>query len=539
MAAPLPWWKTSVIYQIYPRSFYDANGDGLGDLPGLTAKLGYVADLGVDAVWLSPFYRSPMVDFGYDVADYTDVDPRFGTLADFDALVEAAQAQGLKLVVDFVPNHSSDRHPWFAESRRSQTNPKRDWYVWKDPAPDGGPPTNWLSIFGGPAWTFDEARGQYYLHSFLPEQPDLNWRHPAVVEAMFDVLRFWMDRGVDGFRIDVAHFIMKDPAFRDNPPNPTRRTLHKDMGDYDTLLPVHSGGHPDVHPMYRRIRRLVDEHDPDVERVTIGEIHVFDLDAWTAYYGADLDEFHLPFNFTLLRAPWTAAGIREQVDALETALPEGAWPTYVLGNHDEQRIATRLGGEAQARQAALLLLTLRGTPTLYYGDELGMREVAIPPAQQQDPWGRRVPGLGRDGCRTPMPWSNANAALGFSDADPSALWLPAGDGRPGVNVATQQDTPTSIFHLYKALLALRRTHPALHQGSYTPLHAPANVYAYDRAHGAETFRILLNFSEAFVDVPLEMPLDVVLSTQMDRLAGSVRGFVRLRAHEGLLLRHLA
>ncbi|RMF61789.1 MAG: alpha-amylase, partial [Bacteroidetes bacterium] len=298
---PLPWWQTGVIYQIYPRSFKDSNGDGIGDLGGVLEKLDYLSDtLGVDAIWLSPFYPSPMADFGYDVADYTDVDPIFGDLATFDALVAEAHRRGLRVIIDIVPNHTSDRHPWFIASRSSRDNPKRDWYVWRDPAPDGGPPNNWLSVFGGPAWEYDETTGQYYLHSFLKEQPDLNWRNPEVRRAMFDVFRFWLERGVDGFRIDVAHYIMKDPLFRDNPPNPHRGDYHKDMGEYDTQLHLYDKGHEDVHEVFRELRRLLDDYSRDRPRFAVGEIHIFDWNAWVRYYGDNLDELHMPFNFALL-----------------------------------------------------------------------------------------------------------------------------------------------------------------------------------------------------------------------------------------------
>ncbi|MEM1271444.1 MAG: alpha-amylase family glycosyl hydrolase, partial [Bacteroidota bacterium] len=425
-----PWWKTGVVYQVYPRSFQDANRDGVGDLAGILSRVGYLAHtLGIDAVWLSPFYRSPMADFGYDVADYTDVDPIFGTLEDFDELRAAIHAHGLKLIVDFVPNHSSDQHPWFMESRLSKESPKRDWYVWRDPAPDGGPPNNWLSVFGGSAWTFDEPTGQYYLHSFLEEQPDLNWRNPDVEAAMHDALRFWLDRGVDGFRLDVAHFIMKDPELRDNPLASDAGEYHKDMGDYDTQEHIHDKGHPDVHAAFARIRQVLDEY-PD--RYSVGEIHEFDWEQWASYYGNGKG-LHMPFNFGLLKAKWEAGSVREIVDAVEAAVPDNGWPNYVLGNHDEKRIATRLG-EPQSRAAAVLLLTLRGTPTLYYGDELGMREASIPDALQQDPWGQRVPGLGRDGCRTPMQW-DASSNAGFTEA--AMPWLPVQSGYPHRNVAAE------------------------------------------------------------------------------------------------------
>ncbi len=530
MPAP-PWWQTAVIYQVYPRSFQDSDGDGVGDLPGVTARLDYLADLGVDAVWLSPFYRSPQADFGYDVADFCDVDPLFGTLGDFDRLVAAARDRGLKIIVDFVPNHTSEQHPWFAASRSGRDDPKRDWYVWRDAAPDGGPPNNWLSVFGGGAWEWDAATEQYYLHSFLREQPDLDWRNPEVKAAMFEVYRFWMARGVDGFRIDTAHFIMKDPAFRDNPPA-SSRDQHKDLGDYDTQEHLHDKGHEDIHPLHRELRRLVDGFDA-TERVLIGEIHDFDLAKWTRYYGEDIDELHLPFNFGLLNTPWEARALRAAVDGLEAALLDGAWPNYVLGNHDERRLVSRIGA-AQARVAAVLLLTLRGTPTLYYGDELGMPEVDVPADRRQDPWGfRSRPELGRDGCRTPMAW-DASPNAGFSDAN--TLWLPLHPDHERLNVATERDDPGSSLNLYLRLLRLRRATPALHAGAYRPLGgSPAAVFAFERSHGDDRVIVALNVSGEPQRVALPMPGRVLLSTAQERDGERVGEALALGPNEAVVL----
>src|SRR5438067_4215443 len=449
---PLLWWQSGVVYQIYPRSFRDASGDGVGDLAGVLEKLDYLsATLGVEAIWLSPFYPSPMADFGYDVSDYLDVAPLFGDLATFDRLVAAAHARGLKLIVDYVPNHTSDQHPWFRESRASRASPMRDWYVWRDPRPDGSPPNNWLAAFGGPAWTLDEAAGQYYLHSFLPQQPDLNWRNPAVREAMFGVLRFWLERGVDGFRMDALHRIMKDPDLRDNPPNPQASTqLHRPAGEYDRQLHTNDRGHEDIHEVLREIRRLLEAYGAQGRpRVAIGEMHIYDWAVLARYYGAALDELHLPFNFGLLKVPWSAQAIRELVEAYQAALPPGAWPNYVLGNHDEARIASRVGPR-HARLAMLLLLTLRGTSTLYYGDELGMQDVPVPPERVQDPWGLRVPGLnlGRDPQRAPMPWDpGPNGGFCPPSAEP---WLPMTPDLAQINVASQLADPRSMLALTRA-----------------------------------------------------------------------------------------
>ena len=400
------WWRPGVVYQVYPRSFADSNGDGVGDLRGIEAHLDYIVTLGVDAVWLSPIYPSPMADFGYDVSDYCDVDPIFGTLADFDSLLAAVHERGLRLILDYVPNHTSDRHPWFVSSRRARDDAKRDWYIWRDPAPGGGPPNNWLARFGGSAWTFDVASGQYYLHSFLPQQPDLNWRNPDVRAAMYDVLRFWLDRGVDGFRVDVLWMLVKDDLFRDDPPNPDYRV---GMPESARVIATFSADRPEVHEVTREIRAVLDGYG---DRLFIGELYL-PLGRLVTYYGERNDEAQLPFNFHLLSLPWKAAAIAQFIRDYEAALPDGAWPNYVLGNHDNARIATRIG-TAQTRVAAVLLLTLRGTPTMYYGDELAMTDVAIPADRVRDPAELRQPGIGegRDPERTPMPW-NATSTRGF------------------------------------------------------------------------------------------------------------------------------
>jgi alpha-glucosidase len=535
------WWQTGVIYQIYPRSFQDTTGNGVGDLAGVISRLDYLsAILGIDAIWISPFYPSPMADFGYDVADYTGVDPLFGDLPTFDRLLAAAHRRNLKIIVDLVPNHSSDQHPWFVASRTSRDDPRRGWYVWADAKPDGSPPNNWLSVFGGPAWEWDEKTGQFYLHSFLKEQPDLNWRNPEVKAAMFDVARFWLDRGVDGFRIDVAHLIMKDPQLRDNPPNVGHAaTQHKPMGEYDSQLHLHDKGHPDVHGVYREFRQLLDGYDAGQPRVSIGEVHIFDWSEWAGYYGhpaSGRGELHMPFNFQLLVTPWQAAAIRRVVDELEAALPPGGWPNYVLGNHDEPRLATRYG-EEQAPIAAMLLLTLRGTPTLYYGDEIGMTDVPISPEQQQDPWGRQVPGLGRDGCRTPMQWSPV-PRTGFSPAGASGPWLPLAADYPEVNVETELAAANSLLNLYRRLLTYRRSSPALQRGSYRPLDGvPDDCFVFERQAGGQQIVVALNFGGNAH--PLALPAlgrgRIVLGTHPDRRAGSSAGNLVLRGHEGLIV----
>jgi len=530
------WWQTGVIYQIYPRSFKDTTGNGVGDLAGVIQKLDYLSEtMGVDAIWLSPFYPSPMLDFGYDVADYTGVDPLFGDLGTFDELVAQTHRRGLKIIVDLVPNHTSDQHPWFIESRASRHNPKRDWYVWADPKPDDGPPNNWLSVFGGPAWEWDAATSQYYLHSFLKEQPDLNWRNPAVKAAMFDVARFWLERGVDGFRVDVAHYIMKDPELRDNPPNPhLAKSIHKPLGDYDSQFHLYDKNHPDVHAIYRQFRQLLDAYSAEHPRMAVGEIHIFDWQKWASYYGENLDELHIPFNFALLNVPWRAQTARQVVDALEAALPPGGWPNYVLGSHDDSRLATRYG-RAQARVAAMLLLTLRGTPTLYYGDEIGMTDVSTPPEQQQDPWGLRVPGMGRDPCRTPMQWSPGPNA-GFSASDTPGLWLPLAPDYQQVNVERQLADPTSILNLYRRLLAYRKATPALQWGSYQAVNGvPEACYVFVRQADDQRVLVALNFSdqEQWVILPQWGEGKIILSTHLDRQESVALSRLVLRGNEGV------
>ncbi|HTG38236.1 alpha-amylase family glycosyl hydrolase [Sphingomonas sp.] len=482
-----PWWHGAVLYQVYPRSFQDSDGDGVGDLRGIAVRLPALAELGVDAVWISPIFPSPMADFGYDVADYCGVDPRFGTLADFDALLARAHQLGLKVLLDFVPNHSSDQHPWFQESRASRDNPRRDWYIWRDPAPGGGPPNNWISDFGGPAWEYDAATGQYYSHAFLKEQPDLNWRNPDLRAAMMDVLRFWFDRGVDGFRIDVLWHMVKHPDFPDNPANPDYR---EGMGEMWRVLQLHSTDQPDVHDVAAEMRAIADGYG---EKLLIGEIYL-PVERLMRYYGsADSPGVHLPFNFQLIDAPWNARALATLIEAYELALPGDGWPNWVLGNHDRPRAATRFGA-AQARVAAMLLLTLRGTPTIYYGDELGMVDVTIPPDRVTDPRELREPGLGlgRDPVRTPMAWDDTSQA-GFSTAEP---WLPLHADWQTRNVAAQRAENGSMWRLHRELLGLRRATPALATGDWHPVHADDAVLAYERRQGEQRVLMALNLTSS-------------------------------------------
>jgi alpha-glucosidase len=526
LEATAAWWHEAVMYHVYLPSFRDADGDGYGDFDGLRAALPYLADtLGVDAIWVSPFFRSPWRDGGYDIADHTAVDPRFGDLAAFDRLVEAAHERGLRIIIDYVPNHTSDQHPWFVESRASRDSPKRDWYVWADGRPGEQYPNNWVSEAGGSVWEWDEPTQQFYLHSHLREQPDLNWRNPDVRAAMLDVLRFWLDRGVDGFRIDVAHMLMKDPELRDNPrnPDPTVNPYDNQHPDFTTQLHVHDRRHPDLHDVLRDIRRLLDEYG---DRIAIGEVEVMPWADWVEYYGADLDELHLPLNFQLIETPWEARLVREALDALEAALPDGAWPVNNLGNHDRSRVASRYGQDA-ARTAAMLLLTARGTPLLYYGDELGMEDVHVPRHLQRDGFADREGGPTRDPGRTPMPWDGGELA-GFAPAGTPSTWLPLGPDVAERNVEAQLEDPSSPLALYRALVALRRERPELRRGILGTVDAPEGVVAFVRESPEGRLLIALNLTDAVQPSPAPASVAPLVSTHPDGGAGTGR----LRPYEG-------
>ena len=529
-----PWWREAVIYQIYPLSFADSNGDGYGDLPGISGRLEYLSDtLGVDAIWLSPFFKSPMRDWGYDVSDHTDVDPLFGDLDDATTLIRKAHDLGLRVVVDYVLNHTSDQHAWFQESRSSRDAPKRDWYVWRD-GRDGGPPNNWVSIFGGPAWSLDETTGQWYRHTFLSTQPDLDWRNPEVVEAMMDVARFWLDLGVDGFRVDAAHHMMKDPRERDNPPAPPdQQTPWKPMGEYDDWLHLYDGGHPDVHAAHRRFRSVVDIYNRDA--LTVGEIHIFDLPEWASYYGEKLDEFSMPFNFHLMAAEWDVPSVRAAVEAVLWNVPDGAWTNWTMGNHDEMRLASRLP-EGHERIAATLILTLPGTPFLYYGDELGMRETELGSHGSKDPWGLNVEGLSRDGARTPMQWSpEPNASFTSPNAVP---WLPISSTYQEVNVRTELGAERSLLNMYRRLLALRKGSTALRIGSFHSDEASTDdVFVYRREHEGEALTIAANFSDEEKEVAVRAG-SVVFSTHDPERAGAAEGTVQLASREAVIVEQM-
>ncbi len=499
------WWRRAVFYQVYPRSFQDSNGDGVGDLQGIVDRLDYLNDgtdrsLGIDAIWLSPTFPSPMKDFGYDVSDYVGVHHEFGDLAAMDRLIEECHRRGIRLLLDFVPNHTSDQHPWFLESRASRENPKRNWYIWRDAKPDGSLPNNWRAVFGGPAWTPVEMTGQYYLHSFLAEQPDLNWRNPEVVAAMHDVLRFWMRRGIDGFRIDVMGMVVKHPDLADNPMNPNWRP---GSTAEPRFLWTSNRNHPDVFDAVRGIRNVIEEFPG---RMAVGEVSGTAEEIARFYGDEQMDGLHLAFNFQLIceREPvqtkWDAEAIRRIVLRAEAALPPGAIPCWAMGNHDQSRFVSRHDsdglGRERARAAALLLFGLRGVPFIYYGEEIGMSDVAIPDAQLRDP--ARFRAIGRDPERAPMQW-DASPGRGFSSAGP---WLPHGPA--SVNVAGQIGDPDSMLSLYRRAIRLRREMPSLQEGAFRELPSPRGVFAFERsAPGFPTVAVAVN--TATEPVTVEVP----------------------------------
>jgi alpha-glucosidase len=534
-----PWWKQAVFYQIYPRSFADSDGDGVGDLAGIRSHLADLAWLGVDALWLSPFFRSPMVDFGYDVSDYCDVDPLFGTLADFDALLEEAHALGLKVIIDWVPNHTSDQHPWFVDAASGRSSDHRQWYVWRDPGADGAPPNNWVAAFdlSAPAWTFDRASGQWFLHLFESAQPDLNWDEPGVVDAMHDVLRFWLDRGVDGFRADVVHCIGKDPDLPDNPPD-VAAIPHSALND----VPV-------THQRLRDIRSLVDSYAGD--RVVVGEVYLLSTEAIATYYG-DGDELHLAFNFPPLYARWQQGPWSKCVTDTARALdPREAWPTWVLSNHDNPRHRTRydraaafLGedpavtsrrSEARARAAAVLLLTLRGTPFLFQGEELGLLDAVVPAERMVDPGGR-------DGCRAPIPWTDLDDH-GWTSVGGGEPWLPFPPDPEERNHATLRHDPSSILHLYRRLIALRHSSVALTLGRLELLELPDGLMGFRRvAADQREVVVAVNFTDRVVEFdgaavgsngPAVVGRQVILASDGTGEGGSFNG--RVGADQAVVL----
>ncbi|HET7611420.1 MAG TPA: alpha-glucosidase family protein [Rhodanobacteraceae bacterium] len=496
------WWRGAVIYQIYPRSFLDTNGDGVGDLPGIIERLDYVAGLGVDAVWIAPFFKSPMADFGYDVADYRQVDPLFGTLGDFDRLLDKAHALGLKVMIDQVLSHTSAEHEWFRESRQSRDNPKADWYVWADPREDGTAPNNWLSIFGGPAWRWEPRRQQYYLHNFLAEQPDLNFHHPEVRAAVLDNVKFWLERGVDGLRLDAINFCFHDPELRDNPAKPAAQRIGRGFSPdnpYAHQYHFYNNTRPENLAFLEHLRALLDRY-PGV--ATLGEISSEDSLATIAEYTSGR-RLHMGYSFELLTDDFSAAWIRDTVCRLDAKMREG-WPCWAISNHDVERVLSRWGGGRPAAPLAKLLTamlcSLRGAVCVYQGEELGLTEAEVPYEALRDPFGIAFwPQFkGRDGCRTPMPW-NGDMHAGFTTGKP---WLPVPDEHLPMAVSHQESDPDSTLHGFRTFLRWRRSHPALCTGAIRFLHTAEPVLAFTRHADDEVLLVAFNLSDRAAELTL-------------------------------------
>ncbi|RXG92635.1 alpha-amylase family glycosyl hydrolase [Bradyrhizobium zhanjiangense] len=518
------WWQSAVIYEIAPISFQDSNGNGKGDLAGLMSRLDYLRWLGIDAVWLTPIYRSPFRDLGYDISDYCSIDPGFGTLDEFDRLVSALHAEGIRLILDLVPNHTADDHAWFVESSSSRHSAKSDWYIWADPAENGGPPNNWLSRFGGSAWEWCDARRQYYYHSFLVEQPDLNWRNPDVRAAIADVMHFWLDRGVDGFRVDASAVLIKDDLLRDNPPNPQA----KDKPPPQRHMAVFTDDRPETMSCIEFIREVIDGY-PD--RLLCGEVQG-KTDRIGHFYGNDRPRLHLPLNFALLDSQWDALSLQATIDAYLNAIPKDAWPVWVIGGHDKQRIASKIGA-AQMRVLAMLLMTLRGTPFFFMGDEIGRKRVPIPADRIRDPFEKLVPGyeLCRDPERAPMRWDDSESG-GFSTGSP---WLPLGPG-DAPNVAQQRRDEHSILALFRALIALRREHACLREGSHAPLRSQNDVLAFKRVTDAGEVLVALNIAAEPRRWHWHGRGRLLMSTHLDRPREPLPdASILLRGNEGVII----
>lgn len=519
------WWKKGIIYHIYPLSFMDNNGDGTGDIPGIISKVDYLKWLGVNAIWISPVYNSPMADLGYDVSDYTSINPCFGTMEDLDILIEALHSNNLRIILDFVPNHTSVKHPWFQMSRSSKNNPMRDWYIWRDGTVDGGPPTNWLSTFGGSGWEFDEDTGQYYYHAFLKQQPDLNLRNPAVVEELQKVMKFWLDKGIDGFRVDVMWHLIKDRLFRDNPPNPA---YIEGEPQYHRFIPAYSTDQPEVMNVVYNFRKILDSYP---EKVLIGEIYL-PVNQLVDYYGFDQQGAHLPLNFQLLVEEWNAQKIYKGINEYEGSLPPDAWPNWVLSNHDRPRVISRIG-IGQARIAALLLLTLRGTPTIYYGDEIAMEDSPVTPDKAKD-----LGGQSRDAQRTPMQWDSGPNA-GFTSGKP---WLEIGKNFKECNVEQQRRQTASMLDLYRRLIDLRKSQPALHCGNFIPVGINGDIFAFLRTTEDDNsvFLIAVNLSHiaGTFSIPprFNIPGSILLSTGNNRNNEHITREIVLEGDEGIVVK---
>jgi len=531
------WSHNAVIYQIYPRSFFDSNGNGIGDLPGILQKLDYLKgathSLGIDAIWLSPFYPSPMADSGYDISDYCDVDPLFGTLDDLKLLLRESHERGLKIIIDLVPNHTSDEHPWFRESKSSKQNSKRSWYIWHDSKPDGSPPNNWLSTFGGSAWEYDENTEQYYLHSFLAKQPDLNWENPEVRQAMKDVMRFWLDVGVDGFRIDAVKWMSKDIALRDNPLNP--EYISGETSDpYHAFSQKYTQRGPKLFSYLKDMMTAFDDYADRFAVIEATPDRWDDISEYLEYYENINPILCAPFNFEGIYANWDALAFKKFIDDFQASLRPDYLPVYSFGNHDTSRLATRIGPDA-ARTAAMLLLTLPGMPQIYYGDEIGMTDTSIPSQKVQDTFEKNVPNnhLGRDPERTPLQWS-AEERAGFTDGDP---WLPIGKNYKTHNIAVEQQELDSCLNLYRQLIALRKEYPVLHSGEYSSFDCTEHVFAFRRTDSNERFVIFLNFGdEETIITSKELHGHVLLSTYLHPMMETLTGTFSLKPHEGIIVR---
>ena len=500
------WWRGAVIYQIYPRSFMDSNNDGIGDLRGIIDKLGYIADLGVDAVWISPFYKSPMKDFGYDVSDYRAVDPVFGNLDDFDRLVEGAHRLGLRIIIDQVLSHTSDQHPWFTESRSGRENSRANWYVWADPKADGTPPNNWLSVFGGSAWQWEPRREQYYLHNFLASQPDLNYHEPAVVMQMLDEVEFWLKRGVDGMRLDAINFCYHDRRLRDNPAKPKSARIgrgYRTDNPYAWQYHEYDNTQPENLEFLQELRTLSDRYS---EVVLLGEVTGESPIETMLQYTSGSERLHMAYNFELLADDFSLAHIRSAVESLEKRSVK-CWPCRSIGNHDVARVTTRWGGNGSPRATSkllnALLLSLKGSVCSYQGDELGLTQAEIAPEDIRDPYGMAFWPLfqGRDGCRTPMPWNDCDAASGFTDGTP---WLPVPDEHRDKAVENQLKDAGSVLHSYRTFVRWRRSQPALNFGDIRFLDSPENTMAFVREYKGERLLAVFNFNPAAtgLDLPL-------------------------------------
>jgi alpha-glucosidase len=514
------WWQKSVAYAIFPLSFQDSNGDGYGDLNGITSRLDYLQWLGIDLIWLGPIYKSPLIDAGYDISGFTEIDPRFGNMDDFERMVGAMHRRGMRLVMDFVPNHTSDQHPWFIESRSSRDNPKRDWYIWRDGKPDGSAPTNWIDNTKNSAWTLDENTGQWYYHLFLNSQPDLNLRNEEVVQQIEKDMLFWLDRGVDGFRMDSAMNLVEDEYFRDEPQSDTLGSGPPGWMDH-----LFSSDRPETHELITRFRRLLDRHGP---HVFIGEV-MAPLARFMHYYGREAPMLHMPFNNQVMKTePWEARFVDAAIEQFMLLLPNEAWPNWVLGSHDVPRLATRLGKE-QARVASFLLLTLPGTSFIYYGDELGLENTEFTPEEAVDPYEKY--GLGRDAERGPMPWSGELNA-GFTEGKP---WLPLGRNHEDCHVEAMRADERSNLHMHRELIRLRHEHPALQDKHYAAAWGDTDFLAYYRGHGSDRYFVAANFSSLLKEARFEGSGTILLSSALNR-EGPVDASVSLGPNEAVLIK---